>query len=393
DSKAFGSGGTSVAAQVTSSGDASCFDSSKSVQPDFVFSIDPPNQIVQCQDTRLSWDPSTVQGTPNFVGVIPGGQSFAIPQGQITTIQSEGTGFSWTPSVRAGTTLILVGGDNRGNGTGGSFFNVVSAGINNNGSCLSNSSPSSTPGSPAGGSYPTGTGSNTGNSTDGTKHSNTGAIVGGVIGGLAAFIIFLVLLWFFRRKRKQKRIMKERPDLLNDDEDEGTATGHGGTSTRRNELPQYYQPEPFLVPDPTVEGSTTGTATGTDDPESRRPLSTTTTSFYTRATTPDQASGSASGYGGYTGRKGGAPRPMRAVNIVQHEDAGPSVPPPEDGEGDKEEPETIELPPAYTAVGRSAGNVNVPNEHAPPTGVRGVEGATATTGSPPASPPEQEAAA
>ncbi len=69
-----------------------------------------------------------------------------------------GTGFSWKPSLRSGTTLILIAGDNRGMGTGGSILNVVSAGTNQDGSCLSNTSPSSTPGSPAGGSYPTGGG-------------------------------------------------------------------------------------------------------------------------------------------------------------------------------------------------------------------------------------------
>ena len=93
--------------------------------------------------------------TPNFLGVIPGGQSFAIPESNITDIQSEGTGFSWQPNIRAGTTLILIGGDNRGNGSAGSTTNLVSAGIQNDRSCLSDASPSSTAGNPAGGSYPT----------------------------------------------------------------------------------------------------------------------------------------------------------------------------------------------------------------------------------------------
>ena len=101
----------------------------------------------------------TIDSTPNFLGVIPGGQSFAIPQGTITDVTSQGTGFTWKPSLRGGTTLIIVGGDSRGNGTAGSTLNLVSSGVNNDGSCLSDSSPSSTPGSPAGGSYPTGTGS------------------------------------------------------------------------------------------------------------------------------------------------------------------------------------------------------------------------------------------
>lgn len=190
DSTGFGSGGTSVAAQVTNSNDASCFDAKTNVSPDFYFSIQPVNQIVQCTDTRLWWNSSSVQGyvfflflfsfyvprlrkqnpnasfffffgkfinsTPNFLGVIPGGQSFAIPEGNITDVPSQGTGFTWKPSLRGGTTLIIVGGDNRGNGTAGSTLNVVSSGVNNDGSCLSNSSPSSTPGTPAGGSYPTG---------------------------------------------------------------------------------------------------------------------------------------------------------------------------------------------------------------------------------------------
>ncbi|KAJ3519860.1 hypothetical protein NMY22_g13012 [Coprinellus aureogranulatus] len=38
---------------------------------------------------------------------------------------------------------------------------------------------------------------------------------------------------------------------------------------------------------------------------------------------------------------------MRPVNIIQHDDAGPSLPPAGPGE---EEAETIELPPAYTAL-------------------------------------------
>lgn len=63
---------------------------------------------------------------------------------------------------------MIIGGDNRGNGTGGSALYVVGNGINNDGSCLSNNSPSSTPGNPAGGSYPTSaSGSTVGGSSSG----------------------------------------------------------------------------------------------------------------------------------------------------------------------------------------------------------------------------------
>ncbi|KAF9057529.1 hypothetical protein BJ165DRAFT_1397783 [Panaeolus papilionaceus] len=368
DSTGFGTGGTSVAAQVTHSDDSSCFDSSKSVSPTFVFSIEPPNQIVQCQSMRIWWDKANVQGTPNFLGVIPGGESFSIPTGQITDVPEQGTGFSWTPSIRGGTAILLVGGDNRGNGTGGSVPGTVSSGINNDSKCLNDSSPSSTPGSPAGGAYPTSTnGGTTGGHGSG---SNVGAIVGGIIGGLALLIVVILLIWFFRRKQKKQRRVKERPDLLNTDDDEEEGDEHdrrghrSGASAepRRNELPEYYQPEPFMVPDPTLS-SDTG-----DDLESRRPLSGATSSFYTRATTPDASgrqsvAGSGVGYGwnGQAGgssmgasntRKGGM-RPMRPINIIQHDDAGPSEATPAEGEV-----ETIELPPAYTAVGKSKTQTN-----------------------------------
>lgn len=70
---------------------------------------------------------------------------------------NEGLGFNWTVPVRVGTTVLLAGGDGRGIGSAGSIQQNVQQGesaINN--TCLDSSSPSSTPGSPAGGAYPTG---------------------------------------------------------------------------------------------------------------------------------------------------------------------------------------------------------------------------------------------
>jgi len=51
-----------VAMQVGTSSDSSCFDATQNVSPYFVFSIEPPNQVVQCQAMRMWWDPSKVQG-------------------------------------------------------------------------------------------------------------------------------------------------------------------------------------------------------------------------------------------------------------------------------------------------------------------------------------------
>lgn len=146
-------------------------------------------------------------------------------------------------------------------------------------------------------------------------------------------------------------------NLITDDDDDAPPAAGG---TRRNELPEYYQPEPFMVPDPMLDaGRSSIGGTYTDD-DGTRPLSATSSSFYTRGTTPEPGA-SLAGYGaggthagsstGGERRKGGAPRPMRPVNIIQHDDAGP----PEDKEPEAE-PETIELPPAYTAVGRGRAN-------------------------------------
>ncbi|KAI3618056.1 hypothetical protein WG66_005743 [Moniliophthora roreri] len=321
DQNGFGSGGTSAAAQVTSSDDTSCFDSSQPVQPPFFFNIDPPNVIAQCQSTRLWWDPNKVQGDLNFVGVIPGGQSFQIPTGTLSNQTSTGTGFNWTPNVREGTTLHIVCGDGRGMGSGGSLRTTVGNNIQNDNSCLSNTSPSSTAGSPAGGMYPTdSSGNQSSGGSNGGGGNNTGAIVGGVIGGVFAILAAILILFFFRKRSHGNRSGEKPVDLLNADE--------GDESNRRQELPQYYEPEPFLVPDPTVAGSDGVSSDG-------RPLSMYTTD---RSGTPDAASTSAT-------RKT-APRQFRAVNIIQHDDAGPS----EQKPAGEEEPETIELPPAYTNI-------------------------------------------
>ena len=126
----------------------------------------------------------------------------------------------------------------------------------------------------------------------------------------------------------------------------------------QNELPQNYQPEPFMVPipDPTPSEFDDEFSTG-------RPFSPgTRTSFYTRSTTPDIALGAGLPNGDSSvGRKGGAPRPMRAVNIIQHHDAGPN-------NGEREEPvETIELPPAYTMVRTARGTGSGNNGDGPST--------------------------
>lgn len=133
--------------------------------------------------------------TPNFYAVIPAGDSKAIPQGTLSNIPGQGRGFNWTVNIKSQETVILVGGDSRGSGVGGSAIFTVQQVIGDQSpvtSCLSDSSPSRTPGSPAGGAYPTEINANTpsssptpggggGGGTDtssGGSRTNIGAIVG-----------------------------------------------------------------------------------------------------------------------------------------------------------------------------------------------------------------------
>ncbi|KIM71998.1 hypothetical protein PILCRDRAFT_804429 [Piloderma croceum F 1598] len=249
DSSGFGTGGTSVAAQVqTGSDDSTCYDFAQA-SPPFTFSITPANQLVQCSSTRIWWDPNQTQGNVQFYGVIPGGQSFQLNQGTLSTVKNEGYGFNWIVPVRASTTVLLVGGDNRGIGAAGWTQQNIELGDN---TCLDSSSPSSTPGSPAGGAYPTGSngagtgsggnGGNGGNTIDSSRRkTNLGTIVGGAVGGGVALIVILLVGFCFIRRRWSST-PKHRPiDLLQDHDEEY--------------IPQLYQPKSFRVPDSNIMSS------------------------------------------------------------------------------------------------------------------------------------------
>jgi hypothetical protein len=289
------------------------------------------------------------------LGVIPGGQSFAIPQSQISDVANQGTGFSWTPSVRGGTTLIVVAGDNRSPGNGGSFSTLVSTGTDPSASCLNNTSPSSTPGSPAGGSYATsssGAGTGGGGKSGGSStyvfsslsfpensvcissNSNVGAIVGGTLGGVVALAAFALFMVFLRnRDRFHKAEKSQAVDLLNEDEDDERPT-------RNNELPASYRPEPFIVPDLTSDSSTGRQTLSHND---NRPMSMSMSTITT--TDPLFVGPNDTARSSVTRKSAAGPRALRPVNIVQHDDAGPSEVDAEDAE-----PETVELPPAYTNI-------------------------------------------
>lgn len=171
------------------------------------------------------------------------------------------------------------------------------------------------------------------------SHSNVGAIVGGTVGGVVGLAALILALIFWRRRSNFHKQQKDGPvDLLREgDDDDHHEAG---------QLPRYYEPEPFMVPDPTVASSSAGdpSMSAYNAPSaSLRPSGERRASHYSgteagRSATPDGVSAGGSTYM----RKSPLPPVFRPVNIVQHEDAGP-------GE-DEEHAETIELPPAYTNI-------------------------------------------
>jgi hypothetical protein len=147
---------------------------------------------------------------------------------------------------------------------------------------------------------------------------------------VGAAILGLVAFWFFRR-RSHSAFPQQRPvNVLQDDEDgnEAQEYHHG--------LPQYYVPEPYFAPDSTTRA--TSEAASTHD----RPLS---MPFVTEDVRRAQGSQSpTTSTTTTTTRKSAAFSQSRPVNIIEHDDAGPS-----DLSG-QVEPETIELPPAYSNI-------------------------------------------
>lgn len=282
--------------------------------------------------------------------LIPGGQSSRINVVNSGSAPGGTTGFSWTPDIRAGTNIIISAGDSRGVGTGGSVNTAVGNNPSQNSSCIDSSSPSSTAGTPAGAvqtsSVPTGNSSSGGG-------TNTGAVAGGVLGGIAALAVVGVLaLLFIRQRRRQQHPAAHGVDLLPE------------VAQRDPEQPpEFYQPEPFIVPSTagTEEngGISVGRLTMSDVGRRYSALSTTDQSESVYATTTGTSGnmlavgggGRSTSYGPSSNRKSPTGLPvLRPVNFVQHEDAGEL--PEAGGSGQADEPETVELPPSYNSVRR-----------------------------------------
>ena len=139
--------------------------------------------------------------------------------------------------------------------------------------------------------------------------------IGGVVGGLLALIALALLAFCYPRRRRTPPIPREPPvNIFYDDASPPAA-------------PRHYMPEPFLVPDPTMGGAYGVASTG-DRPLSMNTGNTQTPMSMTAMTSSTRESGSFA--------------QMRPLNIIRHDDAGPS-----EWRSGVGGPETMELPPTY----------------------------------------------
>ena len=144
--------------------------------------------------------------------------------------------------------------------------------------------------------------------------------IASIVVGVSIILIAAIFLFARRRSRRSKH------HSASDEADWQPRPG-----THRFGVPSIYQPEPFLLSELSSPGFESGSFGMYSDSVDDWP----------RRTSSDMSPGSAGS------RKSGAPpRPTRPVNIIEHDDAGPSQP----FIRTDEEPETIELPPAYSKI-------------------------------------------
>lgn len=159
---------------------------------------------------------------------------------------------------------------------------------------------------------------------------------GGVVGGVAGLIMLGLLVLFFIRRRRHKQAKKDPVDLLDPRE-------AGDDENGNREPPEFYLPEPFRVPDPSVPAmSEISSARGTENVGGPEFLGT-HSRRESGISLGSQGRVSTEGPISSSSRKTPAgPPQLRPINIIQHDDAGPSA-----GAAAEEEAETVELPPAY----------------------------------------------
>ncbi|CAE6429073.1 unnamed protein product [Rhizoctonia solani] len=337
DKTGIGTGGTSAIIAVGGTGTKSDCLNPTVLAPAFYLYVD-PNPPIQCGMTNISWGPSPngqPEGQVSIYNIVIGGQSsaFNVPSGV--------SSLNWTTNIRTNTTIMFVAGDSRGPGTGGSSdLYTIGPGSSD---CIDSSSPSSTQQPPAGGINTAGGTSTATTTPSGSSggSNNTGAIVGGVVGGVAGIVILLLILLFFYRRHKHHQNTGTRPmkpDLI-DPSEERPQTG--------DERAGFYEPEPFIMPppEPDLETSSHHSLYTAHDGGARLSNAGPVSGGHARApsrlsvTTASELGGVPPSSNG-TRKTGMPPTSFRPVNFIQHDDGGEVA--------DNQDPETIELPPAYT---------------------------------------------
>ncbi|KAK2459886.1 hypothetical protein APHAL10511_008086 [Amanita phalloides] len=348
DARGFGTGGTSAATQVSGSSDSNCLN--LTYPATFFYHVGDDNVLEQCKATRIWWDATTVQGTPSFLGIIPGGQSFALPESGITQLPTQGTGFSWTPSIQGGSTLIIVASDDRGKGTGGSVTFTVHG--QSDSSCLNDQSPSSTPGTPAG-TYSTSTHVSSSSSSSAVSSSSAtpsgggrtktatliGSVVGGVVGGFMLLIAVVLLSYCLRRSRRTRR-KQPMIDMLEDDPTMTSGVTRQTLNESRDNVLSQYNPE-ALIAGPS-RNTETGSTNSTIPRLASRPSGLTDVSSASGARAgllyrvpPEPGNRSLSITSSMS------PSDLIRIDYIQHQDAGPVLLPPVTER-------IVELPPQYS---------------------------------------------
>jgi hypothetical protein len=178
DNAGTGSGGTSAVTNVASSNDKSCLPTTPSSPEFFLFTN--PSTPQQCAPMEISYNQGA-QPPVDILGVIPAGETFEVAKGAPSN-----SSFDWTADVKGGTQMMLVAGDTKGAGTGGST-DLLSVQDGGDGSCLVADSPSSTAGNPVGGvstaaSSTQSGASQTSGSSSGASASSSGAQPAGSAG-------------------------------------------------------------------------------------------------------------------------------------------------------------------------------------------------------------------
>ena len=180
-----------------------------------------------------------------------------------------------------------------------------------------------------------------------------------MIGGVAGLIMFLLVLLFFHRRRKHHRNSGTRPvkpDLIDPSEERPAAPRED-----RGELPRFYEPEPFILPDAFSNPETSSHHSLHSTHEGQPPRTSMTTASgaplthgraQSRLSVTTMSEMGGAGPASSTGRKSAmAPSAFRPVNFIQHDDGGEVDP-------SGLETETVELPPAYTDVRSKAGGAS-----------------------------------